>query len=306
VQPELGPLARAEERPEPIEIHAADGHVLRGDVREPKGKPVGVAVLAHAMFARRSEFERPAGRGLARFLAERGWRTVAFDFRGHGDSGPGAASGGSWSYDDLVLDDLPSVVACARARARRLPVVVVGHSLGGHVALAGQGIGRLGADAIVAVASNVWLPSLEPSRARWLLKRAVFTTILAMTDRRGFFPARALRLGSDDEARAYFAAFRRFATTDTWASDDGRHDYLASLRDVRVPVFSLTSEGDRLNCHPDCAERFVLRCSGPVELDRVRRSDDGGPPPGHMDLVTSDRVTSARRRMEAWMRAAAR
>jgi predicted alpha/beta hydrolase len=169
-------------------------------VREPEGRLVGVAVLAHAMFARRTEFERPAGSGLAPFLANRGWRTIAFDFRGHGDSGPSAADGGSWSYDDLVLGDLPAVVLCARDRAKRVPVAVVGHSLGGHVALASQGIGRIGADAIVAIASNVWMRSLEPSRMRWALKRAMLEAIEGVCARRGYFPARALRLGSDDEA----------------------------------------------------------------------------------------------------------
>jgi predicted alpha/beta hydrolase len=302
VQPEVRPFARAEERPEAIEIRTTDGHVLRAEVREPRGALVGVAVLAHAMFARKTEFERPAGGGLARFFAECGWRTVAFDFRGHGESGSGAAAGGSWSYDDLVQRDLPAVVACARARAKRVPVVVVGHSLGGHVALAAQGIGLLDADAIVAIASNVWLPSLEPSRPRWLLKRAVLMAIDAVAERRGYFPARTLRLGSDDESRAYVAAFVRFAMTDTWRSDDDRHDYLAALTEVSIPVMSLTSAGDRLNCHPDCAERLVRRCAGPVLSETVRASDDGSTPPAHMEIVTSERARSAWNRAESWMR----
>ncbi|MEO6420812.1 MAG: alpha/beta fold hydrolase, partial [Polyangiaceae bacterium] len=135
---------------ESIEVHTEDGHALRAYVREPSAKCIGVAVLAHAMFARSSQFERPHGRGLARFLAEQGWRTVAFDFRGHGDSGPSASSGGRWTYDDLVRRDLPCVVDCARARQKRgEKVVVIGHSLGGHVAMAAQGLGILDADAVV-------------------------------------------------------------------------------------------------------------------------------------------------------------
>src|SRR4051812_17213988 len=93
---------------EEIEIHTSDGRALRATVREPRMRVRGVVVLAHAMMARRIEFERPRGKGLARFLAEHGWRTIAFDFRGHGDSGPGAAEGATWTYDDLVDRDLPA------------------------------------------------------------------------------------------------------------------------------------------------------------------------------------------------------
>ncbi len=184
-----------------FEAHTADGHVLRGDVREPPSKRrIGVAILAHAMLARRTEFERPLSGGLARFLVSRGWRTVTFDFRGHGESGDGAAKGASWSYDDLVRFDLPAVVDATRARAKKLPVVVVGHSLGGHVALAAQGTGRIAADAVVCIAANIWLAAHEPSTARWIAKRAVMAGIDAVCRKRGYFPARALRIGSDDEA----------------------------------------------------------------------------------------------------------
>ena len=72
--------------------------------------------------------------GLAQLFSAEGWRTIAFDFRGHGESTlrEGARD---WGYDDLVRWDLPAVVACARARSDHKPVVVVGHSLLGRVAL---------------------------------------------------------------------------------------------------------------------------------------------------------------------------
>ena len=290
------------DKPEQLEIRTEDGHALRADVREPpRKKLVGVVVLAHAMFARKSEFERPDGNGVAHFFAERGWRTIAFDFRGHGDSGPRAQAGATWTYDDLVQRDMPAVVACARARSKKLPVIVVGHSLGGHVALAAQGMGVLGADAIVAVAANVWIRALEPSRARWLVKRATLAAIDAVCRRRGYFPARALRMGSDDESAAYFAAFERFARTGTWGTDDGRIDYLASLADVRVPVRAIASDGDLVNCHPACAALLLARVGGAMCFDRVRRSDDGGRAPGHMELVTTLRARSAWERTVAWL-----
>jgi predicted alpha/beta hydrolase len=292
---------------ETIEIHTRDGRALRASVREPRAgtkatKPHGVAVLAHAMMARRIEFERPRGGGLARFLSERGWRTIAFDFRGHGDSGPGAAEGARWTYDDLLVHDLPAVVACARARIRRGKVVVVGHSLGGHIALASQATGRLDADAIAMFGANVWLPSLEPSPIRWIAKRAIARMIDEVCDRRGYFPARALRLGSDDESSEYMRATARIARERRWQSEDGREDYFAALGDVTIPVLAVASDGDRINCHPDCAERFLARTRGPKTFHRITQADDGGRAPGHMEMVTTERAKSAWAHLEGWMR----
>jgi predicted alpha/beta hydrolase len=286
---------------ESIEVHTSDDHVLRATVREPvRGQRArGVAILAHAMFARRSEWDK----GLSSFLNERGWRTIAFDFRGHGESGTNASRGGRWTYEDLVTRDLPAVVEGARARARGRKVVVIGHSLGGHVAAAAQASGAIDVDGIGLIGANVWLEAIEPSPARMLAKRAIARAVEAVCRTRGYFPARRLRLGSDDEAAAYMkGVLWRVVERGFWGTEDGRVDYWERMRDVAVPLFALASDGDRLNAHPECAARFALRAKGRVTIHRLEQSDDGGAAPGHMEMVTTEASTSAWGRLEAWMR----
>ncbi len=289
---------------EELEIHTADGVALRAVVDDP---PDGVAlrgtcVMAHALFARKTEFGRRDRAGLAQAYAAAGWRTIAFDFRGHGESALPRATR-DFGYDDLVRLDLPAVVACARARSDGKPVVVVGHSLGGHVALASQGTGRLEADAVIAIAASIWLRAFEPSLVRWGAKRLLARGLREASARLGGVPARRLRLGSDDASERFASDLVGFMAANAWTSADGADDYVASLARVTIPVCAVASDGDRVVCHPESAEAFAKHCGGPLELLRVRRSDDGSRPPGHMSLVTSPRARAQLLAALGWVEA---
>jgi predicted alpha/beta hydrolase len=287
---------------EEVEIRTQDGWSLRADIREPAGAPAGIAVLAHAFMARRTEFDRPAGGGLSAFLASRGWRVVTFDFRAHGDSGPRPRAGGAYGYDDLVTHDLPAVCSFARSRAKaKMPLVVVGHSLGGHVALVAQATGAIQADAVVGIAASPWVRELEPLRSRWMVKRAFLEAAVLMARRFGRLPARAIGRGSDDEPLRCVNDFSRFARKG-WTSADGRTDYLACLGRVRVPVMGVVSQGDRLECPPACGERLLARTKGRQRFVRIAQRDDGSSAPGHMGIVTSGRVKIAWAEIEGFMR----
>lgn len=303
-----GPSARGAAHVESLDLRTRDGWSLRANLHSPSGAPEGVAVLAHALLARRTSFYRPKAASLATLLVDCGWRVVAFDFRGHGDSRPTPREGGAFGYDEFVRHDMAAVCEFAREQAGPgEPVVVVGHSLGGHAALVAQGSGAARIDAIVGFgAAPPFLRAHEPSPARWWAKRTLFASMLAVARRVGRFPARAMRLGSDDTTLACCEDFERYARTDRWASRDGRVDYLAALRNVRIPVLHVASEANRFECVPVCADRFAACSGGPREVLRVTRGDDGAPPPSHMGLVTSAHLRAVWQDIEAWMRRAAR
>lgn len=265
---------------EEVEIRSSDGARLRAIVEDPPAPlPVrATVVLAHAMFARKATFGRHGRPGLARALAERGYRTIAFDFRGHGDSTP--PPGEAWAYDDLVRSDLPAVVDYARyLDTEGAPVLVFGHSLGGHVAVAAQGRAPL-VDALVLASTNIWHKSFERSRLRWASKIAITSAMLLASERSDGIRARRFHFGTDDASAPYVRDLVRITLQDRWRSADGKDDYLAAMGGITVPLASVLGAQDRLLCHPASGEAFARATKGPVAIFPT--------PGGHMAPVTGD------------------
>jgi predicted alpha/beta hydrolase len=277
-----------------ITLKTASGWSLAVEIREPRGPVRGTAILLHSMMVSRRVWNSPREQGVAGVLNDRGLRTLALDFRGHGESAPAASKGGVWSYDDLVREDVPALCRAARERWPNDRVTLVGHSLGGHVSIASVSTSLAHPDAIVVLATNVWLPSDEPNPVLYARKAATTRVCELVTRARGFFPARALRVGSDDEAAPLMTGWTGWWRRDRWTSDDSRIDYLEAISNLRVPVLSIASLGDHYYCTPTAAVRFIKRApAAHTRFELVRRADDGGRPPDHMQLVTTRAAVSA-------------
>ena len=119
-----------------VTIRTTKGANLVVELVEPATRVRGTALLAHGLGESRAAFD--VSTGIASRLRDDGWRIVALDFRGHGQSTPPSARAARWTYDELVREDLPAIVAALRDRFDG-PLVIVGHGLGGHVAAASLG-----------------------------------------------------------------------------------------------------------------------------------------------------------------------
>jgi predicted alpha/beta hydrolase len=286
-----------------VSTRTADGWLLRGEVIERGAVDKPVVLLLHAMMANRKTMDRPKGEGLASVLAARGYGVVLFDLRGHGESGPSARDGARYNYDDVVLRDIPALVAFMRESFPNRPVVIVGHSLGAHTALAAAGVfPEQSPDGIVSIAGNMWLPSCEPNRVRRSAKTAWLGAFLGIGETWGYFDPRPLRFGTDAVALPYVRQFWTMWSTNRYGSVDGSIDYREALGRVTIPVFSVASEADTLLAHPVSVKLFL----GPIPerhktLRVFTRRDFGTEPPDHMRLVTDRRSRPVWNEIADWI-----
>lgn len=103
--------------PTPVDVDVT-GHTLSGEVIG-SGPPI---ILCHGLTATR----RYVVHG-SRLLPRRGFRTISYDARGHGESDP-APAGSGYAYGELVAD----LAAVAERLSEGLPYVLAGHSMGAH------------------------------------------------------------------------------------------------------------------------------------------------------------------------------
>lgn len=277
---------------EPFVVVTDDGWILRGDAIRAASVPCprAVAILAHAMMADRRTLDRPRGQGLASVLARRGIEVILVDLRGHGESGPTARQGGTYVYDDFVQHDLPCLVDAARRRHPDVPVTIVGHSLGGHAALAAAGLyPERAPDALVALATNMWVRHTDPVAWRRAAKAATLGAWMAIARIGGRFDPKWLGVRADGEPWPYIAQFGEIFWRDRWASRDGV-DYEEAARRAKLPILSIASAGDRLVAEPEVVRRFLSMAEGcDVRYRVVADGEVGERAPGHMGIVTEAR-----------------
>ena len=131
-----------------------DGTRLGLSTWEAAGEPSAVIVGVHGMNDYANAFHMAAP-----WWASQGVTTIAYDQRGFGRS-PGR---GIWAGEDLMVEDLRTIVALVRAKYPKAVIAVAGESMGGAVAIQAFTSDRPpAADRLVLLSPAVWGWSSQP------------------------------------------------------------------------------------------------------------------------------------------------
>lgn len=253
---------------EVIRAVTADGWPLALGRRRPRGPPRALPVLlVHGLAVNRFFMDFGEQRhSLSAFLAAAGFDCFALDLRGHGQSRPGPRR--DWSFDDYVRSDLPAAVEAVRAATGAGRVLLVGHSQGALVALAGAGLRPEPIAGLVAMAGPT---KMDPGPALRRFARAAFalrvvTRLLArmiapfaglghprlvqasINTRNTSRPVlrRMLATTTENVPLGVGRQFRWWIRQDLFRSLDGADDYRANLARTRLPALFVAAPRDGL------------------------------------------------------------
>jgi predicted alpha/beta hydrolase len=176
--------------PSPVQVPAADGRLLAGDLFTPAGPARAAVVIGTAMgVPRRIYF------ALARFFAEGGLSVLTFDYRGVGGSRHGPLRGFQTSIEEWAEQDLNGALRWAAGQHPGLPVLLLGHSLGGQILGLTPARDLVRAALFVASQSGYWGHWTGLSRLRmFLLWYALMPGLNALL---GYLPMRRFTGGED-------------------------------------------------------------------------------------------------------------
>lgn len=186
-----------------------------------------VVLIAPAM-AIGSGYYRP----LVEEFESRGWEARALPRRGFESDGLRASRSRDWSYADEI-DDIEEAVAKARAEEPDRPVLLLGHSLGGQLAV-GHELNKSPADGLITVGAALPHHRQYP----WLgADLVVMATVIVpvLTTAFGYLPKPAFGAPG---ARTMMREWARMALT-------GRTPYPAAGR-ISTPSLVVSLDGDKM------------------------------------------------------------
>ena len=287
---------------EPITIVTDDGWTLRGEWIPGPNPAAPLVMASHAMWVDRRTLTRRGPPSVVSALQDAGLNVCLVDLRGHGESGPHATDGADFSYDDIVRYDLPAIFRYGRTRMPNAHLTVLGHSLTGHAAMIAAGLATENVpDAIVGIASNLWLPKLDRNARTSLSKQLALTAWSLVAGRKGHFDAKRMRLGQWGVPAAYVQQFAEMFTRNQLGPSGGRAEYEEALRRVHIPIYTLASEGDRILSTPDNVAAFMALMPHAAVTRRVLWRRDGAPQPDHMGLVLNPECEDEWHAIAAWI-----
>jgi predicted alpha/beta hydrolase len=180
-----------------ITIAARDGFPLAATLFNPS-RPAVFLTVASALGVPRKYYA-----SFARYILKFGIATVAFDYRGIGDSGPAWRQDAKGGFTALGEHDLDAVLHWTQAlTSNQAPLCFIGHSLG-TVAFGLAPANRLASRAI-SVASGNCYSGLQPFPYN-IIRSLFWSTIVPhLTRMHGYFPGRlaGVKLGNLSESIA--------------------------------------------------------------------------------------------------------
>jgi len=221
---------------------------------------------------------------LADELAGRGWAAAVVEQRGLGESSLRPSRERTWDFTDVLEADLPAALGWIRKQTPDRPLLVLGHSLGGHYATMAAGRHPELLDGLVLAACGTpWIEAFEsPTRE---MVSGLVDAIPALHEQHGYYPGTQVGFGGDD-ARGVMEDWRHLALTNRYrlAGDDQTPAERIAAYDGPVLVVAMADD-DFAPAAAVAAVRDRFAATTPTE--RVLTSDDIG--------VTADHFGWARR-----------
>lgn len=250
-----------------LTVLTADGYALAARRYQPTRPLQGTVLLVSAMGVPQ-RFYAP----FAQWLAEQGWLTLSFDYRGMGDSRQGPLNALDIDVVGWAEHDCAAMVDWAAQQAPGKPVIWIGHSLGGQLPGLTPNIGLVDRILTIAAGSGYWRENaLTLKRKAWLLW---FGFAPLLTPLFGYFPGRRLGMVGDLPARV-MQQWRRWCLHRDYAVGVEGEPIRQRFAAVEVSITAFSFSDDEMMSARNIASLHSFYKRSEVQIQQIKPQDMG-------------------------------
>lgn len=248
-----------------LKIQAEDGFSLAATLHRPAEFTRGAVILSAGTGIRRQFYGQ-----LATYLAQQGYLTLTYDYRGIGQSRPPnlrkfSASLTSWAR-------LDTSAAVAYLQSFELPLFFVGHSSGAQTVGLVRGAEQLKGVVSVASGAGGWWQMTGASR--WLCAALLYGYVPLTTSLFGYAPARIIKQGQDLPSGVALE-LARWCRSPRYFADHLAPAQMEHITRLSLPWLALNFSDDALA--PPCSMEQLLSLYPSVDARRrTIRPDEVG------------------------------
>jgi len=221
---------------EPLTLVAGDGRAL-GALLLQAPRPRGALVVNGATGFRREFYLKFAG-----YCAQRGYHTLIYDYRGMGVSARTPLREDDARMSDWGRLDMPAALAALAERCSPLPLVTLGHSVGGQLIGCLPNHTLACAHVMVATSTGYWRRQRVPFRYLTLIFWKLYGPLMLAL--RGYVP-RGIVWTGEALPRGVFLQWRKWCLSAAPFGpglDADLHD--SQFAEVRTPILALGFSDD--------------------------------------------------------------
>jgi predicted alpha/beta hydrolase len=235
-------------------------------------------------------FYTETNKGLAPFLASKGYRCYVADLRGRGKSLPAISANSQYGQTEAILEDIPAMVELIKQHSGEFPRFWVAHSWGGvlmnsYFARFVESIKQV--DACVYFGTKRSLHNHHVSK--YLQANLMWYGLAPLyAKKHGYLPAKALRWGSDNETRKSHQQGAQWAKRRPWVDSDDGFDYAKQLRTLALPpTLHIAGVNDKALAQPIDIKKFMEESGlGVQEMKIYGKKHGHSHNYGHIDMLT--------------------
>jgi predicted alpha/beta hydrolase len=218
-----------------IEVSGSEGGIEA--IYRPAEVPRGL-VLIHSATGVPQEYYQ----SFAEYLVGLDFSVLTYDYRGIGRSRPPSLRGFPVSISNWIDQDIPAVTSWAVEHFPDMPLLAIGHSVGGHGIVLSPSTNQLCGGVMIAShagSSRTIMSRIERYRVRFLVE--VLAPVLVSLI--GYMPNKRLGLGENIPSEV-MAQWRRWTMLPRYFLDDKDIAAEPRMADVRLPLLVMSFEDD--------------------------------------------------------------